>query len=691
MKKFYLHISRIMFVFIVATIPFTSRAQEKTNETKTKAHAATSYNYWSIGAFSGVMQFNGDLSQNHWVNLYPKSTGWNFGLVATRQFTRVIGVRARIAFGMVQSRVETKFTWEYMEGNGVRQYISQRFKSTIYETDIQFTINWTNWILGYKPERLFSSYLIAGFGMDQSRGTKWDLNMNKEISSLGNRGNELNVGNTKGMGGSDLRFKVDAGIGFDFNINKRFSIPVEFTWRWQDSDVLDMTMGGAQEVVNDMYSSATIGLTYKFGYPVDKKNNFNKNVGVLIPLPIFMNSSNIQFSVTAPKNIPVERRVREIFPLRNYIFFDIGSTEVPDRYVLLRKDQVKDFKEDQLEVFPPKNLAGRSSRQMIVYYNVLNILGDRMGKNPSTTIKLVGSSEKGPEDGRAMAESVRRYLADVFGVDASRISIEGRDKPKIPSEQPGGTRELDLLREGDRRVSVESSSPALLMEFQSGPDAPLKPVEIMAVQEAPLDSYVSFNVEGENAAFSSWSLEITDDKGKVQYFGPYSPERVSIPGKVILGTRPEGKFKVTMIGLAKNGMTVKKDTSVNLVLWTPPQNEEMMRFSVIYEFNESKAITIYERYLTDIVIPKIPQGGMVLISGHTDIIGEEAHNQKLSLDRANDVRNIIENGLSKAGRNDVKFEVYGFGEDQNLSPFDNKFPEERFYNRTVIIDIIPPQ
>jgi hypothetical protein len=47
------------------------------------------------------------------------------------------------------------------------------------------------------------------------------------------------------------------------------------------------------------------------------------------------------------------------------------------------------------------------------------------------------------------------------------------------------------------------------------------------------------------------------------------------------------------------------------------------------------------------------------------------------------------NGLSKAGRSDVKFEVYGFGEDQNLSPFANKYPEERFYNRTVIIDIIP--
>ena len=39
----------------------------------------------------------------------------------------------------------------------------------------------------------------------------------------------------------------------------------------------------------------------------------------------------VQFSVNAPKNIPVGRTVREIFPLRNYVFFDLGSTEIPDR------------------------------------------------------------------------------------------------------------------------------------------------------------------------------------------------------------------------------------------------------------------------------------------------------------------------------------------------------------------------
>jgi len=98
---------------------------------------------------------------------------------------------------------------------------------------------------------------------------------------------------------------------------------------------------------------------------------------------------------------------------------------------------------------------------------------------------------------------------------------------------------------------------------------------------------------------------------------------------------------------------------------------------------------MYDKYLTDVVAPKIPQNGTVKIAGHTDIIGGEDHNLKLSIARANDTRKILEKALAKAGRTDVKFEVNGFGEDQNAAPYSNKFPEERSYNRSVIIDVIP--
>ncbi len=410
----------------------------------------------------------------------------------------------------------------------------------------------------------------------------------------------------------------------------------------------------------------------------------------ITPEEVIVKIPEVGFVVNSPLNVPGDLRVTETFPLRNYIYFDENSTDISKRYVLLNKDQVKDFKEDQVEVFKPNTeLAGRSKREMTVYYNILNILGDRMGKNPNATITLVGSSENGPVEGKVMATSVQKYLVDVFAINASRIAIEGRSKPKLAEEQKGGTRELVLLREGDRRVSIESSSPALLMEFQSGPDAPLKPVQINAVQVAPVASYVTFKVDGADEAFSAWQMEITDENGVVQNFGPYTQEEVSIPGTTILGTKPEGDYKVKMIGTNKTGEVVTKESTAHIVAWTPSKVEEGMRFSILYEFDDANAIAMYNKYLSEVVAPKIPANAKVIIHGHTDVIGEEAYNQTLSDKRANDVKTTLESSVSKLGTAGVTFEVTGMGENESSAPFGNKLPEERAYNRTVIIDVVP--
>ena len=404
-----------------------------------------------------------------------------------------------------------------------------------------------------------------------------------------------------------------------------------------------------------------------------------------IPVPILAQMETtivfepeVGFIVNSPRNIRAENTESEVFPIRNYVFFNIGSTTIPERYVLLNKDQVKYFKEDELIVATPKNPSDRSGREMIVYYNVLNILGDRMGRNPSTTITLVGLSEKSPEDGWAMARPIKEYLVSVFGIDASRIRNAGRFKT--------GSRD-HLLREEDRKVSIESSWPALLIAFQSGQNASMKTEELRVVQEAPLESYPSFSVAGEKEAFSSWSMEIKDEKGKVQYFGPFTGQKVSIPGKSILGARPEGDYTVTMIGQTKDGNTIKKEASLHMVRWTPPKNEQGLRFSVYFELNQWKAIPVYEKYLTDIVTPEIPKGGTVILHAYPDTMEGGPINQKLALARANNVVTIIESSLLKADRSDVTFEVVTIGEDQNVSP--NKFPEDRVNNRTVVIEVMP--
>ena len=79
----------------------------------------------------------------------------------------------------------------------------------------------------------------------------------------------------------------------------------------------------------------------------------------------------------------------------------------------------------------------------------------------------------------------------------------------------------------------------------------------------------------------------------------------------------------------------------------------------------------------------------MIIHGHTDVIGETEYNFTLSQGRAAEAQRILQNALTSAGKNNVKFQTTGFGENESNSPFENKTPEERFYNRTVIIDIVP--
>ena len=395
-------------------------------------------------------------------------------------------------------------------------------------------------------------------------------------------------------------------------------------------------------------------------------------------------AGDVVFSVRAPKTVPVMRQVSETLPLRNSVFFDEGSSTIPSRYVTLTSAQATGFREEQLQNEQSANMAGRSARQLNVYHNILNILGDRMRANPNASLALSGASGKGAKDGKVCAESVKQYMVTAFGINESRISTEGRIKPLIPSEQPGATKELVLLRQGDRRVDIQSASPELLMEV--GGDM-MKPVVINATQVDPLDSHIIMNVVGAKKLFKSWSVDMKDDKGTVQHYGPYTNEQATLPGNSVLGNSPEGDYKVVMTGTTKDGLTVTKESSVHLMRPTDA-SEKAYRYSILFDFNKSKTIASYEKFLVDVVSPLISDGSTVIIHGHTDIIGNEDYNQTLSQSRALQAQKVLENALTAAGKTNVKFESFGFGEDVTHSPFENSLPEERFYNRTVIIDIV---
>src|SRR5262249_31901670 len=146
------------------------------------------------------------------------------------------------------------------------------------------------------------------------------------------------------------------------------------------------------------------------------------------------------------------------------------------------------------------------------------------------------------------------------GVQADHITTVGREKPEIPSVQPGGTHELDLVRPEDRRVDITGT-----------PIDVLEPLQIVSLQEDPLDSDVQLSLGPDETNLASWSVEVTDENGAVQHFGPYTTNEERIPGRSIIGTRKSGTYTVAMIGQTKSGGAVRQEQQIKLVRSDAPE------------------------------------------------------------------------------------------------------------------------
>jgi outer membrane protein OmpA-like peptidoglycan-associated protein len=473
---------------------------------------------------------------------------------------------------------------------------------------------------------------------------------------------------------------AQAGAGLDIPISKRESL-TQMTLSPFASFQTDLGHNPRSIESWSLYTIRT-GIALKFGSTKGRKAAEVSKTEIQ-PL-----ENQVQFSVRAPKIVPAGRIVKETFPLRNSVFFDNGSESIPNRYIQLNASQATSFREALLQDGQPSNLnSGRSARQLTVYHNILNIIGDRLRANPQSSILLTGAAEKNAPEGQRMAENVKQYLVNSFGISASRITTEGREKPVIPSEQPGATKELDLLREGDRRVDITSNSPELLLQVGGKASPFLAPVQINAVQADPLDSHVIFTNQGASELLKSWGVSLTDQQGNIQRYGPFTKDQASVPGTTILKNNLVGNYKVMMTGETNTGNIVQKESFISLQK-NATLSQEGLRYSILFDFDRSKTIASYETFLSDIVTPLIPENAYVIIHGYTDIIGEESYNHTLSNERAKGTQLILEQSLAKAGKKGVKFETYGFGEDENMAPFENNLPEKRFYNRTVIIDIV---
>ena len=138
-------------------------------------------------------------------------------------------------------------------------------------------------------------------------------------------------------------------------------------------------------------------------------------------------------------------------PVKNYIFFEAGRSEIPADYALF-KDNSESGSFDETSL---KNAWDK-------YLNILNLVGQDLARHSSARIKLTGCNantgiERDNLDlSRRRAEAVSAYLNEYWGIDMSRMTIQARNLP-----QQAAARDLIGARAENQRVEIEYDGAAM--------------------------------------------------------------------------------------------------------------------------------------------------------------------------------------------------------------------------------------
>ncbi|MFM8177604.1 MAG: OmpA family protein, partial [Candidatus Kapaibacterium sp.] len=362
--------------------------------------------------------------------------------------------------------------------------------------------------------------------------------------------------------------------------------------------------------------------------------------------------------------------IEENYSLLPQVFFAEGEARLErTRMATIDKSRTSGFSESTL----PKNTLD-------VYHELLNIVGQRMTADSSSSITLVGcNSNTGAERGntelsRARAESVKAYLTSVWDVDPARISVKEQNLPSSPSNNASQEGQAE-----NRRVEIIPSDSRLLSAVS---------IKNATVRAAPDIVEIVPSVTSE-AGLASWTGTIVQEGRELRRFGGTSapePYTWNITGDPM--PRLEKPVSVSLEVKDQTGLRKSAATSIEVSQLSIRQkrfeqrdDKRVDRFSlIVFDFNKADLSTENKRILSE-VKARIQPNSTVTIAGYADRTGDPEYNKDLARKRCAEVEKAI-SGFSGPTT------ILPVGSDTLL--YDNETPEGRSYCRTVQIVIETP-
>jgi outer membrane protein OmpA-like peptidoglycan-associated protein/Mg-chelatase subunit ChlD len=380
----------------------------------------------------------------------------------------------------------------------------------------------------------------------------------------------------------------------------------------------------------------------------------------------------------SPASLTIEEiKTFDASPLLGHIYFEANSGDISQRYHRFSSQA-------ETVTFNESDLRGTLDK----YHHVLDIIGKRLRDNPDATITLVGCNadygeEKGREDLSLMrAVAVRTYLQYIWSVDADRMAIQTRNLPEKPS-----TSRSEEGRADNRRVEIHSDHPAMFDLVRSTYLGYRFDNSALIVRPLLESTYGVADWHIRAASGTDVLAEISGEGTPADFYRlPLLFERPNVVGET-------GNIKVHM--------EVKDDRDQSLSLVSDPVEVHFLQTSrrlaqrldyrvqeryalILFDF-DSHSIDAQNRFVVDEIatrIRELPQA-QVKITGHTDNIGSDAYNLRLSERRAKAVYDLLRESGGAAAAERIEYRGAGAID----PPYDNLTSEARAFNRTVIITL----
>lgn len=363
----------------------------------------------------------------------------------------------------------------------------------------------------------------------------------------------------------------------------------------------------------------------------------------------------------------------EMFPLVPFVFYPQGSSASSSALQQTGTSVEGSFEPTSLPL-----------DAIEVNRNLLNIVGSRMVDLQHATLTITGTTDataepRIPELGNRRAVWAKDYLVSTFGITPSRIAVRSSVRPAKPSAESDSEG-----AEENRRIELSSNVPDILA-----------PVVITADQQRiATPSIVQFHPTIENAdSIVNWTLSVSQAGRPLRdVSGTSRPDKIDwsikpnelgtaqVPVDYELSVRSQNGQEA----IATGSIPVDYASSVRKRTQSLPDKTIDKYSLILFDFNAATLSDDNLRVLEKMVLPSIAANSKVQVVGYTDRIGPDAHNRRLSLERAEAVSTFLRSKAPSA-----TYSVSGLGEETEIYP--NSSPVGRQLSRTVQVLVETPR